>query len=193
MTPTFIEEYRVSDVVSRGLMRIAQKAKDNGILQPGFVGSPPKVIPEAKLSLECNLGDIPPDLFNDKDQNILEKYRWHIFDCIKKYAEIYVDCANFSPTGPPKIQWYGPGEGYFAEHFDNGYQFNNREIVYITYLNTPIDGGGTKFVNQKLTINPEEGKTVLFPAGFTHKHCGVTSDTSDKVIFTGWFQYSNRM
>lgn len=190
METSFIEEYRVSDLVSKGLMKIAQKAKDNGILKPGKVGSSGEVIPEAKSCLECNISDIPPELFDSEDNATLERYRYHVFDCIRKYSEMYVDCANFGPTGPPKIQWYGPGEAYFAEHFDNGYQDNNREIVYITYLNTPVDGGGTKFIHQKLTIKPEEGKTVLFPAGYTHKHCGVASDTSVKVIFTGWFQYA---
>ena len=67
---------------------------------------------------------------------------------------------------------------------------NNAGIQHVSPVE---DFPEAKFVNQKLTIHPEEGKTVLFPAGFTHKHCGVTSDTCDKVIFTGWFQYSNRM
>jgi len=189
MEPSFIEEYRVSDFVSKGLMTIAQKAKDHRLLRPGRVGNSGKIVSKIKSCLECNISDIPPVLFDSEDDSVLEKYIQHVFDCIRRYAELYMDRADLCPTGPPKIQWYGPGEAYFAEHFDNGYEYNDREVAFITYLNTPVDGGGTRFIHQKTTIKPEKGKTILFPAGYTHKHCGVVSETSDKIILTGWFKF----
>jgi hypothetical protein len=59
----------------------------------------------------------------------------------------------------------------------------------MTYLNTVTDNGGTEFLNQQLIINAEKGKTVIWPADWTHTHRGVVSATQDKYIITGWFNY----
>ncbi len=64
-----------------------------------------------------------------------------------------------------------------------------RVVAFITYLNTVTDGGGTHFIWQDQTVDAVAGKTVLFPAGYTHRHKGVVSPTQEKLIITGWFKW----
>ena len=42
------------------------------------------------------------------------------------------------------------------------------------------------FLDQNLTIKAEEGKIVIWPAGWTHMHRGIASPTEHKWIITGW-------
>ena len=64
-----------------------------------------------------------------------------------------------------------------------------RVVAWITYLNTVKEGGGTHFLYQDYTVQPIKGKTVLFPAGYTHRHKGVTAPKETKYIVTGWFMW----
>lgn len=59
----------------------------------------------------------------------------------------------------------------------------------MTYLNTVTDEGGTEFLNQELKISAEKGKTVIWPADWTHTHRGVASPTQEKYIITGWLSF----
>jgi hypothetical protein len=59
----------------------------------------------------------------------------------------------------------------------------------MTYLNTVTDQGGTEFLHQNLTVNAEQGKTLIWPADWTYTHRGVISPTQEKYIITGWFNY----
>ncbi len=59
----------------------------------------------------------------------------------------------------------------------------------MTYLNDVEDGGGTEFYHQNLIVKPRKGKTLIWPADWTHTHRGVTSPTQEKYVITGWFNY----
>ena len=62
-------------------------------------------------------------------------------------------------------------------------------MVFMTYLNDVTDGGETEFYHQQLKIKPKKGLTVIWPAGYTHVHRGITSNTETKYIATGWYGY----
>ena len=38
-------------------------------------------------------------------------------------------------------------------------------------------------------VKPEIGRTVIWPAGWTHPHKGVTPNKGLKYIATGWFYF----
>ena len=59
----------------------------------------------------------------------------------------------------------------------------------MTYLNDVEDCGETKFKLQNLKVKAEKGKTVIWPADWTHTHCGVVAPTQEKYIVTGWFSF----
>lgn len=91
-----------------------------------------------------------------------------------------------------KIQHYKKNEGYFKWHSERSAStLNNltRHLVFITYLNNVNDEGETEFYYQNIKIKPEKGKTIIFPADWTHTHKGIASKTEEKYIITGWFNY----
>ena len=86
-----------------------------------------------------------------------------------------------------KIQMTLPGEGFHHWHYDNaGYTNMSRWFVFITYLNDDFDGGETEFLNQGIRVKPEKGKTVIFPAAYTHRHRGNPPINGTKYIATTW-------
>lgn len=91
-----------------------------------------------------------------------------------------------------QLQYYPPnGGGYFATHYERSSTLNciGRELTYIIYLNSidQEDGGYTEFPDYGIKVQPEAGKLIIFPAGFTHRHVGSLCSKS-KYILTGWVE-----
>ena len=87
------------------------------------------------------------------------------------------------------LQKYEPCGGYHKLHCENYNtgDYHSNVLVWMYYLNTVKEGGGTYFSNYDLKINAVEGRLVLWPPYWTHMHKGVVSKTSHKYIATGWF------
>ncbi len=62
----------------------------------------------------------------------------------------------------------------------------HRILAWITYLNDVESEGETEFLYYDLKIKPEKGKTVIWPAEWTHAHRGNPTP-SIKYCITGWF------
>ena len=87
------------------------------------------------------------------------------------------------------IQYYKPKGGFPKLHYETSPQTPLRCVVYMLYLNDVTDGGGTNFPFQNITTHAVKGDLILWPADFTHPHRGIISDTQEKYICTGWFEY----
>ena len=59
----------------------------------------------------------------------------------------------------------------------------------MTYLNN-LDDGGTHFKYYNYTTKAIKGKTLIWPAAFTHTHVGQISYTKEKTIVTGWMGFN---
>ena len=59
----------------------------------------------------------------------------------------------------------------------------------MTYLNDVPEGGETEFPMYGLKIKPETGKTLIWPAEWTHAHKGAIVVKGNKYIITGWMHY----
>jgi hypothetical protein len=122
----------------------------------------------------------------------LTKYLKELQAITSKYVERF-DALNFSSSfglqEAINIQYYKPGEAYFGYHCERSPKYPNvsRHLAWMTYLNTVTDQGGTEFYHQKLTVSPEKGLTLIWPADWTYLHRGIASPTQDKYIITGWF------
>ena len=57
----------------------------------------------------------------------------------------------------------------------------------MTYLEAPKKGGETEFLHQSLRIEPIVGRTLIWPAGFTHVHRGNPPLDGEKMYIDGWF------
>jgi len=109
---------------------------------------------------------------------------------IKKYIYVDKEQEPWDINPDIKIQKYKPKEYYKVWHseLDGLIKNQKRILVFTTYLNTINKGGETEFFYQKQKIKPITGKTIIFPAYWTHTHRGnITNET--KYIITGWYAY----
>jgi hypothetical protein len=140
--------------------------------------------------------DLDPSLFLNPEYPVIKNYIWELERICKLYGKDYPYSANkvdpWSILEDPKIQYYKPNEGYYIPHCERSgasYPSAYRHLVFMTYLNTVTDQGGTEFLHQKKTTTAVKGKTVIWPADWTHVHRGVPSPTQEKYIATGWFSF----
>ena len=67
----------------------------------------------------------------------------------------------------------------------------HRVFAWMTYLNDiKSDNGNTYFPHFDLKIKPEKGKTLIWPAEWTHAHAGEILKDETKYIITGWMCFS---
>ena len=63
----------------------------------------------------------------------------------------------------------------------------HRVFAWMTYLNDiKSENGNTNFAHYDLKIAPEKGKTLIWPAEWTHAHSGEILKKETKYIITGW-------
>ena len=87
-----------------------------------------------------------------------------------------------------KIHKVRESEGYHQWHYENSsWQVRDRLMAYMTYLEVPKKGGETEFLHQSLRIDPVVGRTLIWPAGYTHMHRGNPPLDGEKMYITGWF------
>ena len=60
----------------------------------------------------------------------------------------------------------------------------------MTYLNNVEDGGATNFSHYGISVKPEIGKTLIWPAEWTHAHNGRIVNSGKKYIITGWMNFT---
>jgi hypothetical protein len=139
--------------------------------------------------------DIP---FNVKcDFPFWKEYIYENQNIVNEYKNKFPMCDFYAPWGivdDTNLQYYPPGGGYkiwHTERTNSLYPQNSRHLVFMTYLNDVNDGGETEFFHQKLKIKPQKGLTIIWPADWTHTHKGLISNTEEKYILTGWYNFIN--
>lgn len=111
---------------------------------------------------------------------------------IREYVEEYF--TKYSILSQNKFLLYdikatkiNNGGGYHTWHYENQtYTSSNRVLAIQLYLNTVKEGGETEFLYLNKRINAEQGKVLIFPAGFTHTHRGNPPIEQNKYIVTSW-------
>ena len=113
----------------------------------------------------------------------IEQYR-NKYDYLKKIDKIsqWRLCPSYN------IQRYdGKEEGFFSLHNETSGSYPYRLLAWMIYLNNAECG--TEFPYQDTIVKPLIGRTVIWPAGWTHPHRGVTPNIGLKYIVTGWFYH----
>ena len=111
--------------------------------------------------------------------------------CVAAYIEEYptmnINCASHTI----KLQKLLPGQGFHDWHCEAfSYASCHRVLFWMIYLNTTTEGEGmTEWINQGVRVQPEQGKIVICPSGFTHTHRGNPSYHDTKYIATGWYTH----
>ena len=108
------------------------------------------------------------------------------YEYLEKYNKAFLDlsCHIF------KFHKVKRGQGYHMWHYENdGDSISGRRVLaWMTYLKVPEEGGETEFLHQSKRIEPVVGKTVIWPAYFTHLHRGNPPLKGEKYYITGWFE-----
>ena len=177
----FIEEYTISDEAVDELLEYWHNNKHKA--GQGLVGSN-DLNEEIKKSLELTIA--PQDL-----KNFL--YQEELLNCLKKYITKYSYADRVQVYGISeytKIQYYDKGWGFYEWHLENDGHSDviSRHLVFATYLNDVKDAG-TDFFYQDCITEAKKGSTIIFPASWTHTHRGQITDTQEKYIITGWFNF----
>ena len=126
-----------------------------------------------------------------EDLEINELVYFFVGQAIDKYSNDYTFLnVNKSWRLSPSynIQRYdGDKEGYFSLHNEASGSYPYRMLAWMVYLNDA--SSGTEFPYQNMTIQAKTGRTVIWPAAWTHPHRGVIPNVGVKYIATGWFYY----
>jgi len=136
---------------------------------------------------------VHPKNINTKEFELFKVYLNKLFDCYQDYKKIWpfidqripkVDIPSFN------VQKYEKS-GHFADlHCERDHvPTMHRVFAWMTYLNDVDDGGETYFEHYDLKIKPEIGKTLIWPAEWTHAHKGEVLKSGLKYIVTGWMHF----
>ena len=136
---------------------------------------------------ECQqFGSFKP--FYNQINSIIHKHMVHYINEFNKGG----GTGFYTITGY-KFQKSVEGGGFTAWHSELPVfkpmweKVRDRFGVWTFYLND-TDTGYTDFMHQKLSIKPETGKLVIWPAYFTHTHRANPDLKEDKYIITGWLE-----
>ena len=164
--------------------------KKENLQRPGRLGIKGKLITDhtSKHSTDITL---------DQNEKIFESWLVEFQVILDRYLILFGFAnyvAPFNIVEPINIQYYKPYEGYRAIHCERtGYNLRttSRHLAFQTYLNTVDDGGETEFVYQQYKCKAVKGKTLIWPADWTHSHRGIVSSTESKYIITGWCSFKS--
>ena len=117
---------------------------------------------------------------------------WEVLNkCYSDYIGKYeINCGD---RGLSSLYWkihkVKEGQGYHVWHEENqGGISRSRMLAWMTYLRGPEEGGETEFLYQSKRIEPIVGRTLIWPAYFTHLHRGNPPLKGEKYYITGWFE-----
>jgi hypothetical protein len=108
----------------------------------------------------------------------------------KEQYDVIQGMQAWEPVPDYNIQRYLPGQGFKKYHFEHGLHNPYIILAWMFYLND-VEDGGTDFPYVNMQLNAKKGNLAIWPAGFTHLHAGIVSETTTKYIVTGWFHYEN--
>lgn len=136
---------------------------------------------------------IPPAAIAEPGNELFRNYFDALFGCYTDYLAQWPFIETFLPRieiGSFNIQRYQPGDHFQRIHTERASLSGlHRVFAWMTYLNDVEDGGATYFPHYDLAVQPEAGKTLIWPAEWTHAHAGQVLNSGVKYIVTGWMHF----
>ncbi len=140
---------------------------------------------------------IQPADINDPAFFAMKDYLRELEACAADYAVQWPHFASMFrhvDIMPFNIQCYRPGGHFQRVHSERmSFPYIHRVMAWMTYLNDVDgagDGGGeTVFDHYGLAVKPERGKTLIWPAEWTHAHHGAVVKAGRKYVITGWMHF----
>ena len=137
---------------------------------------------------------ISPKDLSKPEYKVFQDYFEELQKCFLDYREQWPFLKKFlNKVNIPSfnVQKYLPGDHFSALHSERTHLATlHRIFAFMSYLNDVDDGGTTDFDYYGLKIKPEKGKTLIWPAEWTHAHTGSILKSGSKYIITGWFNFA---
>jgi hypothetical protein len=136
---------------------------------------------------------IKPKNLSHDNYKIFNIYISNLIDCFSDYKEQwpFLKTIKNLEIGAFNVQKYEPGGHFNALHTERGSSSSqHRVLAFMTYLNDVEDGGQTHFHYYGVNVKPAKGKTIIWPAEWTHAHTGGLVEKGSKYIVTGWIQFA---
>ena len=134
----------------------------------------------------------PNDLKNDK-YKCFSSYIDELYKCFIDYQlqwPFLKSLVKNVDIGTFNVQKYSKGDHFSQIHTErSNLKSSNRLFAWMTYLDSVEDGGTTNFLHYGIKIKPEIGKTLIWPAEWTHAHSGEILGNGEKHIITGWMNF----
>ena len=139
--------------------------------------------------------DIPikPKQLEDEKYKVFNDYINNVVNCFNDYKEQwpFLKTIKGMEIGTFNLQKYSPGGHFSAVHTERGsFATMHRVLAFMTYLNDVEEGGETAFHYYNINVKPQKGKTIIWPAEWTHAHSGELVKQGCKYIATGWIQFA---
>jgi hypothetical protein len=187
--PTFIGCWVLeNDALCDGL--VVHFERNAGTRKPGFVGGG-VVDTSLKQSLDLTLA---PQEVGKPETATLGAYFEQLNLCFWDYLDEWAFLKTFLDgvhIGNFNIQKYNDGDHFGGLHSERtSLSHAHRVLVWMTYLNDVAAGGETEFPHFALKIRPAKGKTLIWPAEWTHAHRGCVVERGPKYIITGWMHFA---
>lgn len=177
----FIYTFQIDPLVCDQL--IEYHKNNNEYKAEGTSGTDGRVIKEIKESVDVTF-------FNSSNHPAIRNYFKELQRGFSSYCQKFdIHHLRLHTAEHNNIQHYPPGGGFKVWHWERDNGSEDRQLVYMTYLNTVTDGGGTEWRFQEFKLDAVKGLSVIWPADFTFTHRGIVSPTQEKWIATGWFNY----
>ena len=138
---------------------------------------------------------IDPNDLKKKNYDLFNNYFKHLNSCFLDYKNQFPFLKTFANKiniGSFNIQKYKPGDHFAKVHSERTHiTCLHRLFAWMTYLNdvNVLDGGTTDFDYYDTKIQPKRGKTLIWPAEWTHAHSGAVLKKGKKYIITGWIDF----
>ena len=123
---------------------------------------------------------------------IFESYMAKLHLCYMDYKKQwpFLEKMPNLEIGKFNLQKYRTGDHFNSVHTERAsINTTHRVLAWMTYLNDVEEGGETSFSHFGLSIRPEKGKTLIWPADWSHAHSGHSVTQGLKYIITGWIQF----
>lgn len=139
--------------------------------------------------------DLPifPNDLKQPGYEAVDAYVRELEACICDYAQqwpFFGEMLENVDVVPFKIQRYKVGEHFQKPHAERvSFGLMHRVLAWMTYLNEVESGGETRFHQYGLEVTPKRGKTLIWPAEWTHTHAGGIVKAGTKYIITGWMHF----
>lgn len=136
----------------------------------------------------ADLDELAWKWINHANQYYIENNKWIYYN----WQKDDLIAGNTKWSGQNIVRIYHNNDTYYW-HGDQSPQ-NHPEFSYILYLNDDFEGGKTRFLNDRLTVNPKKGTVLCFPVDHYHIHKGtrVTAGTK-KIVWNCVFRHEIQM